>query len=737
MKRYLGLGVLAAVLALGGLHAWSYAPFLSDDALISLRYAERLITGHGLTWTDGERVEGYSDFAWVLLTAFFGLFGFELISVARVLGLIGAALAIVVTSLRPERPVSLSVPRALTGGVLLALTAPLAVWSIGALEHGFMAGVLILALHLLTLSLRERGEGRGEGPNLPLSLTLILLVWLRADAALLIAAMLLGALLAAPSLARLRAVILIGLVPLTALLAQHLFRRAYYGAWVPNTALVKVGFSVARVELGWQHVRGWLPFGGMLLVALAFALAAQKKTDRRWLIPLTTSVVWTGYLILVGGDIFPAWRQLLFAIVPLALIIADGAEAWWARTQRYAPRTSTLLRVGLVVTFTLLAAEYRRAQDLDPQNRRGHEERWEFAGFSLGPFLREAWGDRRPLLAVDAAGALPYFSKLPSLDLLGLNDRYIATHPPKQEGLVSTGHELGDGAYVWSRKPDILAMCGAAGARQPCFLGGKQLFAQPGFFEQYQLLRYHSTIWSDLRGDLWVRREGGVLSVERTAERLTVPGWLLAQNAGVVELHDGRPQALVTPAEPAHLERLRVPAGRWRVSRDVGFRCEGRSLAGRGDVLEVTSDAHVDLLVGADAPTWISEVVLERTDAPAQLTCDPRAVAGPLIIDADQLRGEVVPGGYFLQPHGVEVPREGVRIRLPAGHATRLEISVDGNDQYQVQLLAGVEVLGETRLPDQPRNGLAVQTLEVPEAVTELSVRMTGGDGRGSIGHLH
>ena len=41
-----------------GLHACRYMPFICDDALISLRYAKRLLEGQGLTWNPGERVEG-------------------------------------------------------------------------------------------------------------------------------------------------------------------------------------------------------------------------------------------------------------------------------------------------------------------------------------------------------------------------------------------------------------------------------------------------------------------------------------------------------------------------------------------------------------------------------------------------------------------------------------------------------------------------------------------------------
>ena len=64
---------------------WTY-PFFSDDSFISLRYAERLLEGQGLTWTDGERVEGYSNLLWVLLVALFGACGVELVTAARALG---------------------------------------------------------------------------------------------------------------------------------------------------------------------------------------------------------------------------------------------------------------------------------------------------------------------------------------------------------------------------------------------------------------------------------------------------------------------------------------------------------------------------------------------------------------------------------------------------------------------------------------------------------------------------
>ena len=43
--------------------------FLGDDCFISFRYARHLVAGEGLVWNPGERVEGYTNFLWVLLMA--------------------------------------------------------------------------------------------------------------------------------------------------------------------------------------------------------------------------------------------------------------------------------------------------------------------------------------------------------------------------------------------------------------------------------------------------------------------------------------------------------------------------------------------------------------------------------------------------------------------------------------------------------------------------------------------
>ena len=126
------LGALGCA-AFGGValavHASTYLPFFADDSFISLQYARRLLDGKGLTFADGEWVEGYSNLLWVLLVAGMGALGIELVDAARVLGLLCMVLALGVVSVRFWA----------SGGVasvgiaaFLASSGAMAIWAVGA-----------------------------------------------------------------------------------------------------------------------------------------------------------------------------------------------------------------------------------------------------------------------------------------------------------------------------------------------------------------------------------------------------------------------------------------------------------------------------------------------------------------------------------------------------------------------------------------------------------------------------
>ena len=104
---------------------------------------------------------------------------------------------------------------------------------------------------------------------------------------------------------------------------------------------------------------------------------------------------------------------------------------------------------GVLALFALI-------QFAEPENKSAMAERWEWDGKVLGCDLKTAFAKQQPLVAVTASGCIPYWSELPALDMLGLNDYYLPRHRPDDMGEGSLGHELGDEEYVLNCKPDII-----------------------------------------------------------------------------------------------------------------------------------------------------------------------------------------------------------------------------------------------------------------------------------------
>lgn len=71
---------------------WSYP---IDDAYISFRYAKNLAIGNGIVYNIGERVEGYSNFLWVLLNAIGIYLGFDPLIFSIIISLLSFLILII------------------------------------------------------------------------------------------------------------------------------------------------------------------------------------------------------------------------------------------------------------------------------------------------------------------------------------------------------------------------------------------------------------------------------------------------------------------------------------------------------------------------------------------------------------------------------------------------------------------------------------------------------------------
>jgi len=557
----IAVGVIA--LSALGLHAWSFLPFMPDDAFISLRYARRLLSGHGLTWTDGPPVEGYSNLLWILLCAGVGLAGVDLITAARALGFVGmgSAVCALVWMHRPRHAAD-ALP-ALAGSLAVGLCGPIAAWTIGGMEQPLLAGLLAWAI-ILSLPLLERDDlsfGRVLLPGLLLGLTCIT----RPDGVVFAATLCAAMLLAKGTGGRsLRLAAILALLPVACCLGQLVFRRAYYGEWWPNTAYVKFSPSPNRLSEGLSYLRGGAYTLGPLILLAATGVAAGASGSfyrKRALLLVAPICGWAVYLAVIGGDIFNARRHLVPVIVLLAMLAAQGLH--WLRASA-GPRERFGVWLGTVFLLGLLG--YTQSNDME--NREARAERWEWDGEVAGKLFKNAFGGQQALLAVDSAGCLPYWSELPAIDMLGLNDRHIARHRPLDFGEGYLGHELGDGAYLLARSPDLVVFCGPGGPKdrtEACYRSGREMHGTPEFHRRYTPVVLEGTDPHLFRVFVWVLRESRKIGIQRWPARIAVPGFLLNGNDLSIAGLDsqGRLGMRCTPRVPAGLKNFALPPGRW------------------------------------------------------------------------------------------------------------------------------------------------------------------------------
>jgi len=453
----LGVGILIAAL-------WHARHFYSDDAFISLRYAARLIAGDGLTWTDGERVEGFSNPLWVLLSALLGSIGVPLVAATRILGLASLAglVALFISA------------RAWPFAFLLFASLPgLGLWTLGGLETVGFAFWLAWGVWLLSAPpLGELRPGRAAAAGLAFAAAALtrpegILVGLVCTAAL--------PWVVRANRAAFAAFAVAFLLPAA---AYEGFRIAYYGAPVTNVALAKgAGLSVARRLSGTLHylereVWCWAPIA-VCAVAVLFAARSRRSALIALLVlPLAASIVFA------AGDYMPQGRLL----VPIAVLLAFGIGITANRLPaQWQTVCATLAIAGTIAQGT--------AQFTQPVVRDSAAA----VGAPVGRFLEQGLAPGS-LVALATAGSTPYYApSLRFLDTIGLNDRHIARRPPGPlltRLQLESGHIKGDGGYVLTRAPDVIVLGPAEGylgaVPNAWFLTDYELLGSPAFRADYR-----------------------------------------------------------------------------------------------------------------------------------------------------------------------------------------------------------------------------------------------------------
>ncbi|MCB9232565.1 MAG: hypothetical protein H6581_12920 [Bacteroidia bacterium] len=509
-----------------------YYPFLTDDSMISLRYVERFLEGKGLTWTDGRPVEGYSNLLYCLIIALLGFLGMDLILAARVLGIACSLGVILVMGSFARRNANQS---GLAPMLFLGLAAPMSIWALGGLEQPLLALLLAFAW---TGGMRYFEASQPKGWLLPaVSLALGLACLTRPDSPVFCVAFAVA--LAWHSLPDLKKLVkemaILASFPVLLYGGQILWRKSYYGEWVPNTALVKISPSSRHFWEGIEYVGSGLfvllPFS-LIALFLVFRLLKNPEFRSKAVLLLAPLLLMIPYQIFIGGDIFPGHRHTVPLIPAFALILTEGIslvgkEGW---IKQKTPSKFMVNGLGIILFGLLILVQFA-----DKGNRRAKAEKWEVVGRELAWNLRTAFEAKQPKIAITAAGCIPYHTKFPALDMLGLNDYWLPRHPPRDMGTGWIGHELGNADYVLQENPDLIVFDNGS---VPSFRVGDSLLARPAFHSTYRIVKVRTSptgYVSKVHFNLYSPKVG----VTSEGEKLMVPPWLLGNlDNSAVHLND-------------------------------------------------------------------------------------------------------------------------------------------------------------------------------------------------------
>ncbi len=425
----------------------AYRDFWLDDAFITFRYAKNWADGLGPVFNPGEAVEGYTTFSWTLLVAV----AFALLSGGAALMLVkfsGLCLGLFVlwrsyTFPGPDPHPGANGALRRRPLMLLLAANPVFVANCGdGMETPlFMALLMECARASLVPPSRRSGALAGvlaaaciwtrpEALPLLLGLPAVLLFFHRGAAFVWV-----------------RAFALTALPPVLGHIAWRLW---YYGAPLPNTFYAKAtGDILARLAKGVVDVAEFasldhgVPAVG-LWVALALALLGLRGRRGAW---KWLTLLWGGIGFRLAFDVWSGSEYMgtfrfLAPALPLLFVLADEGARDLMGT---AARRAVPVAVAIGTAFSVWG--HVALSDARDRYTTGLER----AHLALGAWLFETQPEGT-WVALGDAGAIPFASGLPVIDLWGLADATIARLPGEY------GDRPGTADYALGRRPGVIVI---------------------------------------------------------------------------------------------------------------------------------------------------------------------------------------------------------------------------------------------------------------------------------------
>ncbi len=470
MRNILGT-ILVCLIPILVFACWqfSFSFGLVDDAYITMVYARNVAEGHGIVfYPNGERVEGYTSPLWMGLLTLAALLDAPLPFVAFVLSLSCGLVTVLAVHFLYRRSFDREKNNWLrqhfwpcAAALTLVADVSFIAWSASGMEvTGYTLLTLLLAVSLI--------ENRSLTEN---CILLFLLALIRPEGAALVLPCWIVWMIHKKKVKKVFIPFLVYFcLPFLLFL---LFRLYYFGFLFPNTFYAKHDFGGFPLFIrGTAYVITFFQPRFLFLFTL-FWLALDKENMKNGLVILLFALTHIILVILEGGDHFALHRFLVPVIPLLSILSIRGFERCCDQMIFDKIDAAHLSRIRLarmcivVVVPILLLAHGNQLFEYKKDDRYGYSsgtrrllsevdfaENWS----KMGKWLKAKYPPNTKI-AVITAGAIPFYSELKCIDILGMNDVTIAHTPVEDRTRSHTGHEKSNPGYVLAQEPKFIQLC--------------------------------------------------------------------------------------------------------------------------------------------------------------------------------------------------------------------------------------------------------------------------------------
>ncbi len=413
--------------------------FTIDDAFIGFRYSENIANGYGAVFNIGEKpVEGYSNFLWLLMGAPFMKMGFSVMMASKYMGIFFSLINILILYKLSLKILNNKFYASLPPLLLSAVPA-YAFWAISGMETVFYITLLMVSVFLFL-----------EKKYALSSLFFVLLSLTRPEGAVIFAALSVFFLYMQKTAKQkiLSSGFIKWIIVFAALYVPYfIWRFLYFGYPLPNSFYFKSGVS-SLSSIWWVY--SFLVYMFPFVIFGVYGMIRQKTSaEKKFLLAFAALLIALTFLYKpIQG--YP-YRFLLPAVPFILIMAADGVREFllffnqsivsYARQGICLKKYAAILVVVFLFVYPLaIAREYKAYADRIYNGL-------EMAHSKLGKWLFENLNHSSTLVFADI-GATPYYSKMRTIDIVGVTDDYI-THHWKDANYTK---------YILNQNPEIIVL---------------------------------------------------------------------------------------------------------------------------------------------------------------------------------------------------------------------------------------------------------------------------------------